>query len=349
MNEFFARQEEIRRIWSGLLGAGPTEKPAPDCRITGETEQDGFRRLDLSLAADPQYPDDRISAFLLLPDRAAGPLPTVLALHPTTFGCGKKIVIGEAENSPYPLPDAFRSRPAMLRNRAYALDLVAAGFAVYCPDTYADGDRVEPGFRPYEPATFYRRYPGWSMVGKTVWDLAIGLDFLQTRPELDPARFGVIGHSLGGHSAIFAAAADARIRAICSNGGCTVFRKYLEHWSRLPLPPPVAAAYPPIYTYIPGFRPYLGNSQVPNPLEFGDLMGLVAPRPLLYAGATDNDGQPGRVELIRETWDVALSHYEAAGSPGALEYYIYPGSHDFPPKARAYAIDFLARMLSATP
>jgi pimeloyl-ACP methyl ester carboxylesterase len=44
------------------------------------------------------------------------------------------------------------------------------------------------------------------------------LDMLQARGAA-PERFGVVGHSAGGSLAIAAAAADARIRACCSNGG----------------------------------------------------------------------------------------------------------------------------------
>lgn len=49
-------------------------------------------------------------------------------------------------------------------------------------------------------------------------DIAAGVEFLASRPEVDPGRIGVIGFSMGGEEAIGAAAADPRIRAVVAEG-----------------------------------------------------------------------------------------------------------------------------------
>jgi 2,6-dihydroxypseudooxynicotine hydrolase len=46
------------------------------------------------------------------------------------------------------------------------------------------------------------------------------LDELERRPEIDPARIGVLGRSLGGHYAPKAAACDDRFAACCAWGAC---------------------------------------------------------------------------------------------------------------------------------
>ena len=339
--------EEVRRRWMKLLGPCP-ERPAVSelsPEILVEEQGSGCRKIKVSLAADRRYPEDRIAAWLLIPEGLTAPRPAILALHSTTEGCGKDLVIGEPERTVKMPADFMGMGDAMLRNRAFGLDFVQAGFVVLAPDIYGDGERVEKGHRPYEPLDFYRRYPDWSLVGKAIADNMTAIDYLGTRPEVDARRIGVVGHSLGGHSAVFLAGLDERVKATCTNGGCTVFRKYLEHWARMPLPPEAAASQPPVYCYIPGFQRYMSHSELPNPVEFGEVMGLVAPRPLLYGGAIANLGTPGCVEVVQETWDAAAAYYAQTGAPEALEYNIYPGTHDFPPRARAFTVEWFRKTL----
>ncbi len=52
---------------------------------------------------------------------------------------------------------------------------------------------------------------------KFAQDILAAIDCLQRRPEVDPLRIAVAGHSMGGSAAILAAAMDPRIRAISSS------------------------------------------------------------------------------------------------------------------------------------
>src|SRR5260221_2395852 len=54
------------------------------------------------------------------------------------------------------------------------------------------------------------------------------VDLLQSRPEVDPARIGAIGHSLGGHNAMFVGLFDERIMVIVSSCGWTPLHDYYE-------------------------------------------------------------------------------------------------------------------------
>ncbi len=53
-----------------------------------------------------------------------------------------------------------------------------------------------------------------------------GVDLLRQLPYVDRARIGVIGHSLGGHNALFLATFEARVRTIVSSCGFNVFAKH---------------------------------------------------------------------------------------------------------------------------
>src|SRR5258706_8456272 len=47
---------------------------------------------------------------------------------------------------------------------------------------------------------------------KAIWDNIRGLDLLETLPYVKKGKVGAIGHSLGGHNAIYTAVFDDRIK-----------------------------------------------------------------------------------------------------------------------------------------
>lgn len=53
-----------------------------------------------------------------------------------------------------------------------------------------------------------------------------GIALLVQHPRVDKRRIGVVGHSLGGHNALFVAAFDDRIRISVTSCGFTAFAKY---------------------------------------------------------------------------------------------------------------------------
>ncbi|WP_417649362.1 alpha/beta hydrolase, partial [Enterobacter hormaechei] len=65
-----------------------------------------------------------------------------------------------------------------------------------------------------------------------IWDLQRVVDYLLTRPDVDPARIGIIGHSLGGKMALYGAAFDPRIKAVVSSepGISLKFSNYQDFW-----------------------------------------------------------------------------------------------------------------------
>ena len=56
------------------------------------------------------------------------------------------------------------------------------------------------------------------------------IDYLETRPEIDSRRIGILGRSLGGYLAVRSAAYDHRIRACVAWGALN----NLRHWDRIP-------------------------------------------------------------------------------------------------------------------
>ena len=76
------------------------------------------------------------------------------------------------------------------------------------------------------------RHPGSTGLGKWVADARRVVDFVSTLPDADASRIGIMGHSLGGKMALYAAAFEPRIAAVVSSelGIGLKFSNYDDYW-----------------------------------------------------------------------------------------------------------------------
>jgi carboxymethylenebutenolidase len=81
--------------------------------------------------------------------------------------------------------------------------LAAHGFAVYVLHYF---DRT--GTTEADRATMFRHFPVWM---KTLWD---SVSFVTRQPQVDAARIGLLGFSLGAYLALSNAAIDTRVQAV---------------------------------------------------------------------------------------------------------------------------------------
>lgn len=210
--------------------------------------------------------------------------------------------------------------------------MAEAGFVAFAADYLRDGERIEPGKRPYDTTGFYERFPDWSIHGKDTWDTMRAIDYLQSLDFVDGDRIGMVGHSYGGHSTIFTAALEPRIRAAVSNGPVSSFRGHGMHWG---VPKGAGASQS-----LPAMRPYLLDLTLPLPVTFYEFTALIAPRPLLVGQAV------GERRPEEEENHAAVSQvYGALGHLERVRYHWYAGDHDFPRPARACAVEWLRRWL----
>src|SRR5438128_1615793 len=118
--------------------------------------------------------------FLLVPTgKKPQKRPAVLALHPTDMQFGNRVVVE-------PLRDHYR---------AYGKDLAERGYVVLAP--------AYPLMANYQPDLNSLGYKSGTM--KAIWDNIRGLDLLASLRMVDSKRIAAIGHSLGGHNAIYTA------------------------------------------------------------------------------------------------------------------------------------------------
>jgi hypothetical protein len=310
----------IREAVMGLLGPFPKEKVPVEPLALSEEDCGTYLRRKVSIRVQP---DDRMPAYLLVPKRLERPVPAVICFYGTTSGAGKATTVGLSGRRPGLPPE---------KNQAFAVDMAEAGFVALAPDYLRDGERLPPGGRPYDTTDFYRRFPEWSIHGKDAWDTMRAIDYLESLPTVDARRIGMVGHSYGGHSTIFTAALEPRIRAAVANGPVSSFRDYGMHWG---VPKGASNSQS-----LPAMRPYILDPGLPLPVEFYEWTALIAPRPLLVGQAVGE-----RRPREEENHAAVRQVYGALGYADRVRYHWYPGDHDFPPAARRAAVDWFRRWL----
>lgn len=320
--EWPARRERILAGMRQVFGPMPGDPPPPlDPQVISEEDCGKYVRRKVSIQVQP---GERMPAYLLIPKDLKGRAPAVICFYGTTSGAGKETTVGLSGGRPGTPPE---------RNRDYAVWMAEAGLVAFSADYLRDGERVRPGERPYETASFYERFPDWSVHGKDAWDTMRAVDYLQSLDFIDGERIGMLGHSYGGHSTIFTMALEPRIKAGWANGPVSDFLRHGMHWA---VPKGGGASQS-----LPGMRPFVLDGTLEPPITFYEVTALVAPRPLVVGQAV-GEHRPMEEENHAAVRDV----YEMLGAGDRVKYLWYAGDHDFPPPARQAAVEWFQRWLS---
>jgi pimeloyl-ACP methyl ester carboxylesterase len=310
VEDWEVRRAHILAHMQTVMGPLPhPETPVPldvqTLEIKRRIDKAGVTRKRIAYHTDD--PQQTVSAYLFLPAAAeVDRLPAVLCLH-QTIGIGKQEPAGLGGNP----------------NLHYALHLARRGYVTLAPDY--------PSFGDYEYDFDADSYVSGTM--KAIYDNIRAVDLLQSLPEVDGERIGVIGHSLGGHNAMFTAAFEPRIKAIVSNCGFTRFHKYYEGklagWTSARYMPRIASEY--------------HNNPDEVPFDFTEIVAAFAPRPFL-ASSPLHDGN-FEVSGVRDVIAAARPVYALYGAADNLQANYPDCQHDFPEEVRDVAYRFLDRHL----
>jgi len=239
--------------------------------------------------------------------------------------------------------------------------LAERGLAVAAIDARHHGERIRTGtqLEQYFDAMLrtYQTGKGHPYLYDTVWDVLRLIDYLETRPDVDPRRIGVMGISKGGTEAYLAAAVDPRIAAVVPIIGVQSYRWALDHnqWrARVNTfwPPTQAAARSEGVTDIDAaFVRRFYDRVVPG--IYGDLdapsvLQLIAPRPLLVINGDSDPRTP--LAGVQESVEAARRAYAAVGAADKLGLYLQPNAgHVFTPVAELVMADWFVRWLAPAP
>ncbi|MBS1822286.1 MAG: acetylxylan esterase [Acidobacteria bacterium] len=197
------RQIEVREKIVALMGGLPG-KSELNAKVTGSTQADGFRMEKVIFESQPGF---RVTAILYLPDAAAGGKAKLPA-----------IVVAPGHGATGKMADYFFA--SLFARNGFAVlsyDIVGEGERLQYPDPAhpgqslagrATGEHGEAGLQPTLIGDAIARY--------FLWDGIRAVDYLTSRPEVDPERIGAFGCSGGGTATALLGAIDTRVKAIAS-------------------------------------------------------------------------------------------------------------------------------------
>jgi dienelactone hydrolase len=307
------RRDRILRAMEEVMGPVPRRwQDIPlDMRVEQEEATNGFTRRKITYQVEPA---DRVSAWLLVPQGRRAKSAAVLCLHQTT-------PIGKDE------PAGLGGNPDL----HYAAELARRGFVTLAPDYWTFGDYRGKSYNPY-----HQSYVSASMKG--IWTHMRSLDLLQSLPEVDGERLGCIGHSLGGHNALWLAAFDPRLKVVVTSCGFNSFASYAASpYGRGSLANYAQDAY------MPRVASLFANDPARMPFDFPEVLAAIAPRTLFINAPTrdENFVLPGVTRCVvlarpvYQLWQAATNLVVRSPDVG----------HSFPKEVREEAYQFIRRSL----
>jgi dienelactone hydrolase len=248
--------------------------------------------------------NDRISAYVCVPKNLVNKAPAIFCHHQHNgeYLLGKSEVVGRAGN-----PD-----------QAYAAELAERGYITLAPDAIAFEERNwgDNSNRAEYFELSSRLLLGKTLMAKAISDVQVGLDYLQSRSDVDSNKMGFIGHSYGGRMALWMPAFDKRIRVSVSHCGCIPYRLSLTHDSGIQME-----------FCIPDFM---------SEYDIEDVIKCFESCPLLISAATDDVWSRGAQDVYDRVKNVLGDRVELK---------LYESKHVFTKSMREYAYAFLDRHL----
>jgi cephalosporin-C deacetylase-like acetyl esterase len=276
----------------------PTERVPLSAETHRSLQGEGYTVESVSYASEP---NSRVTALLYLPKNRSKPVPAIVV------ACGH----GGSKSCLY----------AQYAGQLYS----KLGFACLAVDTIGEEEREADGRMGARGHDMYHLQDGNPefvrtklkrlVLGKIVWDLIRGIDYLETREEIDSERIGIVGYSLGGTTAGCVANLDSRVRAavICGWVFSERYTTYGKYCTTMP------------YQAFAEF------------MDFNEMTALVAPHcaTLFHCGDSDDiiDSEENGKAVVRDLETIiprALDILEKGGVPGTIESIIEKGASHRP-------------------
>lgn len=270
-----------------MLGLSPLpEKTDLKPTITGRTDHAEFfvERLHYQ-----SLPGVYVGANLYVPKNLTGKVPAIL------YVCGHSA--GKYDGVAYGAKTSYQHHGAWFARHGYVCLTI---------DTiqYGELEGLHHGLYWHRMWWWYAR--GYTPGGVETWNSIRGLDYLQSRPEVDGEKLGMTGRSGGGIYSWYTAAVDERVKAVVPVSGITdMHNQVVDNCVR---------GHCDCMFYVNTYR-----------WDFAKLAALIAPRPLLISNA-DKDWIFPLDGVVRLHQDVARI-YELHQAADKLGLSIGEGPH----------------------
>ena len=312
------RQEVRIELWK-LLGRLPPRPKTPEVEILsredyGEYVVEKFQFDNEAGAIVPGY--------LLVPKNASAKLPAILYCHwhGGDYDVGKEELF-QARHTPE------QPGPAFARRGYVVLAIDASGFGER--NGQGPDGPAEKNYTAEETASKFNLWVGRTFWGMLLRDDLMALDYLASRPEVDPDRIGVTGMSMGATRTWWLMALDERLKTGVAIACLSRYQNVIEH--RL------------LHEFDIGYF-------VPNMLNHFDseaVVALIAPRPLLLQTGDQDPGSP--VDGIHAIESAVRPVYQLYAKGNAFQSLVYPGlAHVYTPEMWAKTLAWMNERLRPT-
>jgi len=285
--DWSTQREQYRRQLLEMLGLDPLP-PRTDLQatVTGRVEHEEFLVERLHFQSQPGL---YVTANLYLPRNLQGRAPAVL--YVCGHGASKKNGVSYGNKVSYQHHGAWFARH---------------GYVCLTIDTLQMGEIESIHHGTYRYKMWWWLNRGYTPAGVEAWNCVRALDYLQTRPEVDPERLGVTGRSGGGAYSWWIAAIDERIKAAVPVAGITDLQNHV------------------VDGCVEGHCDcmYMVNTYR---WDYPLVAALVAPRPLLLSN-TDRDGIFPLDGVVR-TYETARNIYDLCKAGDKLGLHLTAGPH----------------------
>ena len=301
---FEEHRKRVRDHFMRAIGGLPEERTPLNVQCTGTLDRGKFTIEKLIYESLPEF---YVTAALYLPKGIITPQPAVVFVH------------GHS--------DLGKSYPVY---QAVCIDLAANGFIVLAVDPPGQGERFQY-FNPQKSeriiggCTTEHTYAGlqFTLGGASIgrhfiWDVMRGVDYLETRPEVDPTRIGLTGNSGGGTQSCLLMMSEPRFAASVP---CT-FVMTLESYMKTGQAQDSEQIVPGCFV---------------NGPDHDDYITAMAPKPVLV-GAAAYDYFP--VEGAIEAVDRAKKIYALYGAEDQVDIAIAPTRHEYSPSLREACVNW---------
>jgi dienelactone hydrolase len=296
------RQTVRAELWT-LLGRLPPRPPQPKVEILSRQDRGDcwVEKFQFDNGAGSTVP-----GYILLPKDSAAKHPALLYCHwhAGEYDLGKEELF-QAKHTPEEPGPAFAKR----------------GYVVLAIDASGFGERngqgpdgpAEKNYTAEETASKFNLWVGRTFWGMLVRDDLMALDYLASRPEVDPARLGVTGMSMGATRTWWLMALDERLKVGVAIACMTRYQSLIRHGS---------IHEHDIGYFVPGMLNHFDSEAV---------IALIAPRPILFQTGDQDAGSP--VDGIHAIEATVRSAYRLYGHEDNYQSLVYPGlGHVYTPE-----------------
>ena len=314
-----AQRAKVKSVVVNALGEMPPRPSPSNVKVIKADKKNGWR---IEKFVFHNGVDSLVPGYIAIPEDGRQRHPAILTMH--GHSSSKENMFGYEPTS-----------------QDVAELLVKNGYVVLGIDNYFNGERKGKG--PAGSLETMQRGSDQEMslfklnlwLGRTLWgmmlrDEQMALDYLASRPEVDPERIGAQGMSMGSTRSWWLGAIDDRIKAVV---GVACFTRYED------LIAIRALRAHGIYYFVPGVLKHFDSEGV---------MALLAPRPFLALTGDRDAGSPP--EGMKKLEAILNRFYKLYAKPEAFRSVIYPETgHVYNDDQKRKMVDWFNRYLRGGP